>query len=183
MGQQWNLPGLSFLHLFVFSACLTPLKRLCNPYLHASRQTCFQTTNFPPFDPEKVYTVIQKKLLKRPEARVPLFHHEHRLPLYQVYRLAHHSQDVESIPFAHDGNRLETVTFIGLYTLRETKLRFSFYMCRLLDRHTDVTTATRSARPPAEWIVWGRWLCVFYRCKVQPQMKKFKNTLHSAFVF
>lgn len=140
---------MSFLYLFLCSACLSPLKRLHNPYLHASRQTCLQTTNFPQFNPENNSYNDTKRAIQGLK-QDSLFSHKHRLPLYQVYRLAHRSQHVESTPFAHDGNRFGIVTSTVLSTLLETKLRFLVSLWVQTHTHTDVTTATRAARLPGE---------------------------------
>lgn len=119
--------------------------------------------------------MTQKELLKRPEARFPLFHNKHRLPLHQVSRLAHHSQDVESTPFAHDGNGFGTGTATVLSTLLETKLRFSAILCVQVARQThrcdhshESCKATRRVDSVRKIDGFG----TFYRCKVTASGEK-----------
>lgn len=103
-----------------------------------------------------------------------------------MYRLAHHSQDVESIPFAHDENRFGTVTSTVLSTLLETKLRF-FVSLWLLDTHThrcdhshESCKATRRVDSRRKIDGFG----AFYRSKVTASDEKvLKIISHSAFMF
>lgn len=164
---------------FVCLFCLSQssLKRLCNLYLNASRQTHFQTTNVPQFNPEK--ESIQwhkKKLFRKPEARFPLFHHKHRLLLYQVYITA---RMWKAYPLLMMETGLALLHPLLCPPCWKPSSDFqSFYVCQLLDGHTDGNTATRAARPSGEE---DRWICVFYRYKVTASDKKVQNHFTQCF--
>lgn len=133
-------------------------KILCNPYLHASKQNMFPNNKFSSIQPcKRIHLVTQTDLLKRPEARFPLFYNKHRLPSSREQ--THTSQSGRGkLHLLVTETDLACVHPLFCLPCWVPSSDFhSHFMCvgccsLQLDSHTDVTTATTDARPQ-EWPV------------------------------